>query len=71
VRLREDMVIEHDARTASSWTLTSTYQAGRATFTQGGEQVDIITANKQPLEEIFGVDLIYLNRTHRAGNAAI
>jgi hypothetical protein len=66
VRLREDMVIEHDARTVPRWTLTSTHQTGRATFTQGEEQLDIITANKQPLEEIFGVDLIYLNRTHRA-----
>lgn len=66
VRLREDMVIEHDARSVPDWTLKSSYQTGRATFTQGEEQLDIITANKQPLEEILGVDLIYLNRTHRA-----
>ena len=66
VRLREDMVIEHDARTVPGWTLTSSYQTGRATFTLGGEQLDVITANKQPLEAIFGVDLIYLNRTHHA-----
>ena len=66
VRLREDTVIEHDARSIPGWTLTSSYQTGRATFSQGDQVLEVITANKQPLEEIFGVDLIYLNRTHRA-----
>jgi len=66
VRLREDMVVAYDAMSAPGWTLSSRYQTGRATFTQDEEQLDIITVNKQPLEEIFGVDLIYLNQTHRA-----
>jgi hypothetical protein len=65
VRLREDTVIEHDARSIPGWTLKASYQTGRATFSQYDEQLDVITANKQPLEEIFGVDLIYLSQTHR------
>ena len=66
VRFREDTVIEHDARSVPGWTLKASYQTGRATLTQNGQTLDVITANKQPLEEIFGVDLIYLNQTHRS-----
>ena len=34
---------------------------GRVIFENGPEQLEIITANRRPLEEVFGVDLIYLN----------
>jgi hypothetical protein len=66
VRLREDAVIEHDARSISGWELHHTYMTGRATFVQHGEQLEVFTANKQPLEELLGVDLIYLNHVRQA-----
>ena len=66
VRLREDMVIEHDARTVPGWELDHTYMTGRATFVHNGETLEIFTANKQPLEELFGVDLIYLNHLRQS-----
>jgi hypothetical protein len=66
VRFREDLVVEHDARSVPGWTLKASYQTGRAIFRRDGQQLDVITANKQPLEQIFGVDLIYLNHTHRS-----
>lgn len=66
VRLREDAVIEHDARSIPGWELDHTYMTGRATFVRNGEQLDVYTANKEPLEELFGGDLIYLNHIRQA-----
>ncbi len=66
VRLREDAVIEHDARWAPGWRLSQSDLTGRARFERRGERLDIFTANKQPLEELFGVDLVYLNVRRRA-----
>ncbi len=65
-RLQEDVVIEHDARWIPDWTLDSSDVTGRAVFTQGREELQVFTANKQPLEQLFGVDLIYLNETRRS-----
>jgi hypothetical protein len=61
-RLHEDTVIEHDARWIPGWTLDSGDVTGRAVFTNDNEELHVFTANKKPLEELFGVDLIYLMR---------
>jgi len=66
VRLMEDAVIEHDARWLPGWTMTVSDLTGRAVFKQGADQLEVFTANKRPLEELFGVDLIYLNRSRGA-----
>ena len=63
VRIREDAVIEHDARVVPGFTITDSCVTGRAYFKNGGDHLEIITANKRPLEEVLGVDLIYINRT--------
>lgn len=63
VRIREDAVIEHDARFIPGFTITDSFVTGRAYFTNKGDQLEVITANKRPLEEVLGVDLIYINRT--------
>lgn len=65
-RLREDAVIEHDARWIPGWTLSDSDLTGRAVFRQGDDQLEVFTANKQPLEQLFGVDLIYLNERQQA-----
>lgn len=66
VRLQEDAVIEHDARSISDWRLTKSYVTGRAYFERRDERLEVITANKRPLEQLFGVDLIYFNRTQNS-----
>lgn len=66
VRLQEDAVIEHDARWISGWHLAESSLTGKATFERRGERLDVFTANKRPLEELFGVDLIYLNEARGA-----
>ena len=62
MRVLEDAAIEHDARWMPGWKLADSDLTGRATFTRREEQLDVFTANKRPLEELFGVDLIYLNK---------
>ena len=66
VRLTEDAVIEHDARWPPGLSLTDSELTGRAVFKNREEQMEVFTANKRPLEELFGVDLIYYNRTRGA-----
>ena len=62
VRLHEDAVIEHDAREIQDLRLVASSITGRAKFENYRERLEVITANKRPLEELFGVDLIYYNR---------
>jgi hypothetical protein len=66
VRLQEDAVIEHDARWIPGWQLADSDLTGKAVFTRRGERLEVFTANKRPLEELFGVDLIYLNKARGA-----
>ena len=61
VKIHEDAVIEHDARNVPGFTFIRSDLTGRAVFENGYEQLEVITANRRPLEEVFGVDLIYLN----------
>ena len=61
VKIHEDAVIEHDARNVPGFTFIGSDLTGRAVFENGYEQLEVITANRRPLEEVFGVDLIYLN----------
>ena len=57
----EDAVIEHDAKVVPGFTLSQADLTGRAVFRNGSEVLEVITANKRPLEEVLGIDLIYLN----------
>lgn len=63
--LSEDSVIEHDARQIPEFQLMHSHITGRAVFEQGNERLEIFTANRRPLEEVFGVDLIYFNAPQR------
>lgn len=64
VNIKEDSVIEHDARSFPGYELVGSDYTGRATFeNKTGEQLEILTANRRDLEEVFGVDLIYLSMT--------
>lgn len=65
IPVREDAVIEHDARAVPGFMLVASDLTGRAVFCHGNDVLEVITANKRPLEEAFGVDLIYLNTRKR------
>ena len=57
----EDAVIEHDAKEVSGFNYIGGDLTGRAFFANGQDTLEIITANRRPLEKVFGVDLIYFN----------
>ncbi|MFC3801024.1 hypothetical protein [Cohnella sp. GCM10012308] len=61
VSITEDSVIEHDARKISGYDLAQSDLTGRAIFKKDGQWLEVFTANRRPLEHVFGVDLIYLN----------
>ena len=63
--ITEDSVIEHDARSVPGYDLFESDLTGCAVFKRGNERLEIFTANRGPLERVFGVDLIYLNLTRR------
>ena len=63
IKIYEDAVIEHDARNVPGFNFVGSDLTGRAIFENGVEQLEVITANRRPLERVFGVDLIYLNAT--------
>lgn len=60
-RVLEDAAIEHDARYIEGFDLVGSDITGRAVFKRVGEELHVITANKRPLEQVLGVDLIYIN----------
>ena len=61
--ITEDSVIEHDARYVPGYDFIDSDLTGRAVFKKHGEQLEVFTANRRPLEHVMGVDLIYLNVT--------
>ena len=61
--LYEDNVIRHDATQIPGFELIASDITGRATFRRNNEQLIVYTANRLPLEEMLGVDLIYINET--------
>ena len=65
VNVIEDSVVEHDARIFPGYELAVSDITGRAVFENGSEQLEVFTANRRPLENVFGVDLIYLNVTRQ------
>ena len=65
VPIIEDAVIEYDARFVPDYSLVDGDATGYAVFKRGSETLEVYTANRRPLERVFGVDLIYLNTTRQ------
>lgn len=65
VNIMEDSVVEHDARAFPEYELIGSDITGRAVFQKGDERLEVFTANRRPLEKVFGVDLIYFNATRQ------
>jgi hypothetical protein len=59
----EDNIIMHDANNIPGFTKIVASYTGKVVFEKGREQLTVLTANKLPLEQAFGVDLIYFNDT--------
>lgn len=61
--LYEDNVVHADASNLPGFDAIAPDVTGRAVFQKGDERLVIYTANKLPLENMLGVDLIYINET--------
>lgn len=65
VGIREDAVIQYEAKQIPGFRLVGSDVTGSAFFVSDTDRLEVITANRLELEEVFGVDLIYLNLTKR------
>ena len=62
-QLYEDNVVSADASQLPGFDTIESDVTGRTVFERGAERLIIYTANRLPLEEMLGVDLIYINET--------
>jgi hypothetical protein len=65
-RLTEDNIISHDARWIPGFKLIESYLTGHAVFENRDERLEVFTANRNDLEKMFGVDLIYINTIQKS-----
>ncbi|NJK46268.1 MAG: hypothetical protein HC933_20280 [Pleurocapsa sp. SU_196_0] len=59
VIIREDPIINHDLRVFGDWNYLRSEVTGAVNFAKEGKSLTIMNVNRLPLEETFGVDLIY------------
>lgn len=67
-RLREDPMVVNDLQNLPGFDVIKTYTYGAAVFEsdETSERLTIILANRLPLEEQTGTDLIYFNETYQS-----
>jgi len=68
VRLREDPMVVNDLQNLPGFEVIKTYPYGAAVFesAETSERLTVILANRLPLEEQTGTDLIYFNETYQS-----
>jgi hypothetical protein len=64
--MREDAMIVNDLVTVPGMDLVRTTAYTGAVFEGRGKRLTVILANRLPLEQLTGTDLIYFNETHRS-----
>jgi len=65
-RVREDAMIVHDLGQIPGFNAVRDYAFAAKVFEGPGTRLTVILANKLPLEEQFGTDLIYYNETFKS-----
>ena len=63
VRGLEDILVLHDLGAAEGWASIKSHRYPAKTFRNGDTILTVVLANKLPLEEQLGIDLIYINET--------
>jgi len=63
--LREDMMILYDSKVFDDWEIIEKNQLV-TTFQSGARRLSVMYANRLPLEETFGVDLIYIDESNKS-----
>lgn len=65
-RLREDQMVVHDFMHLPGFDIVRTYPYNAALFESESERLTVILANRLPLEQQTGTDLIYFNETFQS-----
>jgi hypothetical protein len=65
-RVREDAMVAHDLGQVPGFEAIKAYSFAARMFEAKGTRLTVILANKLPLEQQFGTDLIYYNETYRS-----
>jgi hypothetical protein len=65
-RVREDAMIAHDLDHIPGFDTVRRYPFAARVFEREGSRLTVILANKLPLEQQFGADLVYYNESYRA-----
>jgi len=65
-RLREDPMVIHDLNHLPGFDIIKTYPFAAVVFKSDSEHLTVILANRLPLEEQTGTDLIYFNETFQS-----
>jgi hypothetical protein len=65
-RLREDAMVVHDLMNLPGYDLIKTMPYNAAIFEDNSKRLTVILANRQPLEQLLGTDLIYFNETYES-----
>jgi hypothetical protein len=65
-RVREDAMIAHDLDHVPGFDSLKRYPFAARVFEREGSRLTVILANKLPLEQQFGADLLYYNEAYRA-----
>lgn len=66
VVLREDAIVDHDATVFDGWDLGGRISTGIARFVSGKHELIVMNANRTPIENVLGVDLVYYHETYDA-----
>lgn len=66
VRLREDPMVVHDMMHLPGFDILKTYPYNAAVFESDTGRLTVVLANRLPLEEQTGTDLIYFNETYQS-----
>jgi hypothetical protein len=64
--VREDAMIVNDMNTVPGFDLVRRLPHGAAVFEGEGKRLTVVLANRLPLEQLTGTDLIYYNETYRS-----
>ncbi len=65
-RLREDPMVVNDLTKVPGFDLVKTLPYSAAIFESGSERLTVVLANRLPLEEQTGTDLVYFNETYHS-----
>lgn len=65
-RLREDPMVIHDLKQVPGFDLVKTLPFNAAVFESDSERLTVVLANRLPLEEQTGTDLVYFNETYQS-----